>query len=72
MIQMLIWALTMGGIGAIGLEEREWFAKKFRGVTTRVEVRSWDEHAEILKSGLWLGETNNSDGSDFWLDSQSV
>jgi hypothetical protein len=70
--QMLIWVLTMGGIGTIGLEEREWFVQEFCGVTIRVGVRLWDEAREILKRGLWLGQTNDRDGGDIWLDSQSI
>jgi hypothetical protein len=70
--QMLIWVLTMGGIGAMGLAERKWFVNKFRDTVTRVGFGSWNEVKEVLQRRLWLESTNDRDGSDFWLESQSI
>lgn len=68
--QMLIWVLTMGAIGSIGLDERVWFLSRFRLATSRVGVNSWSETKGILKRYLWLEATNDSDGYDVWLDSK--
>ncbi|RFU31482.1 hypothetical protein B7463_g4882, partial [Scytalidium lignicola] len=70
--QMLIWVLTMGGIGAMGLGERGWFVNKFRRAVARMGVRSWNEAREVIKMGLWFEATNDRDGIDFWLESQNV
>lgn len=67
--QVLIWVLAMGGIGAVGLDERQWFVEEFREVTIRAGVRSWDEAREIIKEGLWFEATNGKDGFELWLES---
>lgn len=67
--QMLIWVLTMGGIGAMGLSEREWFVNQFREAVTRMGVTTWNEAKEFIKRGLWFEATNDRDGNDFWLES---
>jgi hypothetical protein len=67
--QMLIWVLTMGGIGAMGLSEREWFVNQFREAVTRMGVTTWNEAKESIKRGLWFEATNDRDGNDFWLES---
>lgn len=69
--EILLWALTIGGIAAIGLEERDWFTNSFRRAVSRIGVGSWDEAREIIKRGLWLGATNDGDGYDLWHESQT-
>lgn len=70
--ETLIWILTLGGIGAIGTSERKWFVYKFRCIMTMTGIVSWDEAKVIIKGGLWHEVTNNEDGYDFWLESQSI
>ena len=69
---MLLWVLAMGGIGAIGLGERDWFLLRFKEAAARTETRSWREARQIIKRGLWYEATNDGDGNDLWLDSQSI
>jgi hypothetical protein len=69
---MLIWVLTMGAIGAIGLKEREWFVETFRKATTTMRMRSWGEAREVIKKGLWYEPTNNGDGNDLWIESRTI
>ncbi|KAK9351267.1 hypothetical protein V1523DRAFT_417313 [Lipomyces doorenjongii] len=68
--QMLVWVLTMGGIGATGLGERGWFVKSLQGAVTRIGVRSWIEARDIIKRGLWYESTNDGDGQGLWLESR--
>jgi hypothetical protein len=70
--EMLLWVVTMGAIGAIGLRDRQWFVNKFREVTTSMGITSWDETREVLKRGLWFEWTNDGDGKDLWLESRTV
>jgi hypothetical protein len=69
---MLVWVLAMGAIGAIGLEEREWFVRRFGEVTQRMGIDSWVEARKVLKRGLWFDATNDGDGRDSWIDSQAL
>ncbi|RDW66559.1 hypothetical protein BP6252_10194 [Coleophoma cylindrospora] len=70
--EMIVWVLTIGAIGAIGLKEREWFVKIFGGVTMSMGIRSWDRVTEVLQRGLWYEATNNGDGIDLWTESQAI
>lgn len=71
--EMLAWVLTIGGVGAIGLREREWFVKEFNTVALKMGLKSWYQSREIiLKTGLWLAATNDGDGREFWNESQRV
>lgn len=70
--EMLLWILVVGGIGAIGLGERGWFASYFRRVIMRMGIVSWDEAKRFIKRGLWYEATNERDGCDFWHESQSA
>ncbi|KAK9258288.1 hypothetical protein V1519DRAFT_463808 [Lipomyces tetrasporus] len=67
---MLVWVLTMGGIGATGLGKRVWFMKKLQDAAMRIGVRSWIELRDIIKRGLWHEATNDRDGQDLWLESR--
>ncbi|RDW71665.1 hypothetical protein BP5796_07699 [Coleophoma crateriformis] len=69
---MIVWVLTIGAIGAIGLREREWFVNTFCGVTMSMGIRSWDRVKEVLQRGLWYEATNNGDGIDLWTESQAI
>lgn len=69
---MLIWVLTMGAIGALGLKEREWFVENFLKATTTMGMRSWSEAREVIKRGLWYEPTNEADGKDLWIESRTV
>jgi len=68
----LLWVLAMGGIGAIGLDERDWFLHRFKEAVVRMEVKSWREARGIIKKGLWYEATNDNDGNDLWLESQNA
>jgi len=70
--EMLLWVLAMGGIGAVGLDERQWFASRFRRAVMRLKVGSWDEAKKFINRGLWYEAANERDGYDFWLESQSA
>lgn len=69
----LIWALMMGGIGAIGIdEERQWFVERLQELISKAQLRSWDELRTILKNVLWYEDTNGKDGLELWLQSQHI
>ncbi len=70
--QLLVWVLAMGGIGTLGFDQRKWFLERFRQVTTRLGIKSWDEARDSIKRGLWFEATNERDGIDLWLESQSI
>ncbi|KAH8817202.1 hypothetical protein F5884DRAFT_245066 [Xylogone sp. PMI_703] len=70
--EMLTWVLVIGGMGAVGLEEREWFVKTFHLLMTKTNIRSWEEVREVVKKGLWYGPTNDADGRDFWYECQNL
>jgi Fungal specific transcription factor domain len=67
---MLLWVLTMGGIGATGLGERMWFMQKLQDVAARIGIRSWFELRDAIKRGLWHETTNDRDGQGLWLESR--
>ncbi len=69
---LLVWVLVMGGIGTVGFDQRKWFLERFRQVTTRLGIKSWDEARSFIKRGLWFEATNERDGIDLWLESQST
>jgi hypothetical protein len=69
---MLLWVLTIGGIGAMGLDERAWFMTSLQVTATRVGIRTWIEARNIMTKGLWHEATNDGDGQDLWLDSGMV
>lgn len=69
---MLFWILTMGGIAATDLTERDWFVKELRNLTKLLGLKSWQQYSGILKQGLWLAATNDEDGRDLWDETQSI
>lgn len=70
---LIIWVLTVGGIGAIGLREREWFVKQFQAATQKMGLNSWYQcRVLVAKTGLWLGATNDGDGRELWNESQNI
>lgn len=66
---MLLWVLTMGGIGATGLDERPWFISNLEATAAKIGIRTWVEARHIMTRGLWHEATNDGDGRDLWLDS---
>jgi hypothetical protein len=67
---MLLWVLAMGGIGATGLDEREWFIRNLQDAVMRIGVRSWIEARDVIKMGLWHEATNDGDGQVLWFESR--
>lgn len=70
--KLLIWVLAIGGIGSVGLQERQWFVDRFQEVTMRTGIPSWNQAREIIQQGLWFEATNGRDGVELWLESHDV
>ena len=68
--RLLIWALVMGAIAALGCPERPWFLSQIRVLSTKMKVEKWAQMKEILLSFLWLPSTNDPDGQDVWMEMQ--
>lgn len=66
---MLLWVLTLGGIGATGLDERLWFVNNLQATAAKIDIKSWGEARHIMTKGLWHEATNDRDGRDLWIES---
>lgn len=51
---VLIWILTVGGIVAIGTEERSWFVSRLKDILESCSVREWAQFKRVLRRMLWL------------------
>lgn len=66
---MLLWVLTLGGIGATGLDQRLWFVSNLQATASKIGIKSWSEARYVMTKGLWHEATNDGDGRDLWIES---
>lgn len=65
-VGVLIWALTMGGIAAIGLPERIWFIATLGSVTARSGLSRWGDLKQVFELMPWLDSACDSAGQQLW------
>lgn len=52
--ESFLWSLFLGGITAIGIQERVWFVKRISYMIALLDLRQWVDVKGVLNSLLWL------------------
>ncbi|KAL2066123.1 hypothetical protein VTL71DRAFT_2194 [Oculimacula yallundae] len=68
--EIMLWILMMGGIAALGKEEREWFVETLGILREKMEI-SWSEAIGIFEKFLWLNSACGAGGKRLWEDSEA-
>jgi hypothetical protein len=69
-VGVLLWILTLGGIAATGLPEREWFVATLGWVTSHSGLSRWRDLKQVLEQMPWLDSACDSAGQQLWDEFQ--
>lgn len=68
----ILWVLIMGGISAIGTEDRPWYIDSLREVARELGFWEWDDIAREMEAFLWLSSACDSGGSSLWAEVKAI
>lgn len=71
-LDLLLWLLTMGGIAALGTDNRWWFIQQIQWVTQMMELDSWEHFKATVASILWLDSPCDFEGLALWEESHTI
>jgi hypothetical protein len=66
--EMVLWILIIGGVGAIGASNKEWFANALAEACQALELRGGSEISFTLKEFFWSGLYRSPVTTPFWND----
>jgi len=67
-LNLITWAVCMGGIAAIGTPDRSWYVSTLDTIYSYCGFGDWEPVKAVLESFLWLGSTNDVDGVSLWQE----
>jgi hypothetical protein len=71
-LDLVIWATTLGAIAAKKTPERSWFVYVLKHLTEYSGLSRWDDLKERLERILWLRNACNAAGYQLWLEVQDA
>ncbi|PYI04729.1 hypothetical protein BO78DRAFT_431060 [Aspergillus sclerotiicarbonarius CBS 121057] len=69
---LLLWVVTMGGIAATGMPEREWFVGMLQETALQAGLGEWRTLRQSLKTILWLHSACDAAGEKLWNETQEL
>ncbi|PYH43923.1 Zn(II)2Cys6 transcription factor domain-containing protein [Aspergillus saccharolyticus JOP 1030-1] len=69
---LLAWIIVMGGIAALGTEERPWFAQRLASVANAISASSWSILRAQLKLFPWLACACDNAGERLWEEAHHI
>jgi hypothetical protein len=70
LIDIFLWAITMGGVAATGTHERAWFVKSLKRQAVAVQLSQWSDLKQSLKRILWLDSACDKAGQQLWSEAE--
>ncbi|RDW65955.1 hypothetical protein BP6252_09590 [Coleophoma cylindrospora] len=67
-IDVLLWALILGGIAALDMPERTWFVSKLSILQKEQNLHNWNSVEDILECFLWLQSACGAGGMLLWSE----
>jgi hypothetical protein len=64
---VMLWVLFMGGMLAVDMTERMWFARRVAIFTRRLKIERWEGAEEYLMRALWIRRMKDVAGEALWL-----
>ena len=65
-LEFLLWLLVMGGMAALGTENRWWFIRQVHWLASILEITSWEQLKTTMDSILWLNTPCDFEGLAIW------
>jgi hypothetical protein len=70
LIDIFLWAITMGGVAATGTHERAWFVKSLKMQAVAAQLSQWSDLKQSLKRILWFDSACDKAGQQLWSEAQ--
>lgn len=70
LIDIFLWAITIGGVAATGTHERQWFVKSLKRVAAAAQLDQWSDLKRSLKRILWLDNACDNAGQQVWNEAE--
>ncbi|RYC66196.1 hypothetical protein CHU98_g47 [Xylaria longipes] len=65
--QMVVfWALLMGKISSLTVGDETWLVTKLKALANDLELRTWSEVSNALRTFPWVKATHEAQGEKFW------
>ncbi|EPE28692.1 hypothetical protein GLAREA_09813 [Glarea lozoyensis ATCC 20868] len=62
MVELVLWCVVIGGIAALGQNQRPWFTGQLNILATILKIREWDEVRVIMKRFSWVDSACDVEG----------
>lgn len=69
---IIIWATTLGGIGAAKMPERRWFVSQLDTLTRENLVFDWEGCRRVLNQILWQDSSCDIAGQNLWAEVEDL
>ena len=68
--KIMLWILILGGISALGMEEREWFVSQITKITLAYpsDYGTWEDAECVMHCFLWLESACDAAGRLLWSE----
>lgn len=71
-LELLLWLLLMGGIAALGTDDRWWYVRQVHWLIKILEITSWEHLKVTMASVLWLDSPCDFEGLAIWEETQML